>query len=539
MTSPRRLPKQVLFAVMAALLPFAVLEIGLRVIYAARNSQVERVPLPYVLGNEYGPTPPWLASWQILAPDPELIWRNRPHLQRSYVDHFRPAPSESERLALWRSFSPWRADRVEGSGEWRVSLNSEGFRDEERSPAKPPGVFRIVCLGDSWTFGMTVDRDQTYPSRLQALLRERFPSQAFEVWNRGVLGYSSYQGLLLLEKLIGEWRPDVVVAGFAMNDSKFAGFSDRRAVSYEASLPWRERLSRFARTSELFRLLEYWLSLAKFQPKTPRQYLEDELNYAEQEDLSRVYEWARVSPQHYRENLAGIIRVARRHGASAILVYNEFWRDGLYLQALREVARAESVPVVDSGAVLASASARLAQHRAEEAGLVEKDAVTDGPPEVVFRVNAGEHRVPRFLSVTGPYPELASSVPNELLMHDDGTHGDQRAGDGVWSLAVPRPAANRLVYVYTNSGRPGRWEGLDVPHIRAINLDPGRPNGRVYLPLDTFGEVYMYADSWHTNAEGYDLIAREVLRDVMASSRFREAMASTAARNRTAENIRK
>jgi len=36
----------------------------------------------------------------------------------------------------------------------------------------------------------------------------------------------------------------------------------------------------------------------------------------------------------------------------------------------------------------------------------------------------------------------------------------------------------------------------------------------VYLPIETFGQVYMQADNWHTDAAGYDLIAREVARSI-------------------------
>jgi lysophospholipase L1-like esterase len=37
------------------------------------------------------------------------------------------------------------------------------------------------------------------------------------------------------------------------------------------------------------------------------------------------------------------------------------------------------------------------------------------------------------------------------------------------------------------------------------------PDGRpVYLPIESFGRIYMQADNWHTDAVGYDLIARAV-----------------------------
>jgi len=93
-------------------------------------------------------------------------------------------------------------------------------------------------------------------------------------------------------------------------------------------------------------------------------------------------------------------------------------------------------------------------------------------------------------------------------MHDDGKDGDERAGDGVWSLSASFPAGAHVTYVYTNSGTAGQWEGLDVPSTRHVTVPPS--TGPVYLPLETFGQIYMQGDSWHTNAAGYDLIAKAV-----------------------------
>ena len=78
----------------------------------------------------------------------------------------------------------------------------------------------------------------------------------------------------------------------------------------------------------------------------------------------------------------------------------------------------------------------------------------------------------------------------------------------MWSYAATFPTGARLFYVYTNSGERGRWEGLDVPAIRRITVAASQ--GQVYLPIETFGRLYMQADNWHTDADGYDLIARAV-----------------------------
>src|SRR5262249_17315733 len=131
--------------------------------------------------------------------------------------------------------------------------------------------------------------------------------------------------------------------------------------------------------------------------------------------------------------------------------------------------------------------------------------------KVVFRVYAGDTRVPRGIYIVGPYPGLGNLIPNTVAMHDDGTHGDQRAGDSVWSDEVWLPRGRKVFYGSTNRGRPGQWEDLDVPHIRQFEPTPEDHRSTVYRPIETFGRVYMQADSWHTDAVGYDLIARAVL----------------------------
>ncbi len=64
-----RVLKVVLKGLITTIIFFAVVEAGLRGVYAVRNAMVRRVPLPYSVGDEYGPIPPWLDRLLILVPD--------------------------------------------------------------------------------------------------------------------------------------------------------------------------------------------------------------------------------------------------------------------------------------------------------------------------------------------------------------------------------------------------------------------------------------------------------------------------------------
>ena len=108
-----------------------------------------------------------------------------------------------------------------------MSLNAEGFRDAEWPRTKRPSVFRVLCLGDSWTFGSNVAQPAAYPAVLARLLARHWPRGDFEVLNLGMMGYSSYQGRTLLTQRGLALEPDLVVIGFAMNDLSVAGYRDK------------------------------------------------------------------------------------------------------------------------------------------------------------------------------------------------------------------------------------------------------------------------------------------------------------------------
>jgi hypothetical protein len=219
-----------------------------------------------------------------------------------------------------------------------------------------------------------------------------------------------------------------------------------------------------------------------------------------------------------------------------VLLDNELWEGSPYRRLLMKIASALDVPLVDSLDVVRAGRMRIEDTLAAQHVLYGRDSstgaavgpghVSSTPPgaappatstTVVFRVYRGSASVPRAFSIVGADAQLGALAPNTVWMRDDGTGGDERAGDGVWSLTA-RFAPGRLIfYVYTNSGSGGQWEGLDVPAMRRIQI-PASADGRlVYLPIETFGRIYMQGDDWHPDAVGYDLIAHAVAREIAAA----------------------
>lgn len=94
-----------------------------------------------------------------------------------------------------------------------VRINSLGLRGPEIAVAKSPGVRRVLCLGDSCTFGAA----HPYPQMLRQILEARAPGR-FEVLNGGVIGYTSLHALEWFERELAGLQPDVVTLYFGWND---------------------------------------------------------------------------------------------------------------------------------------------------------------------------------------------------------------------------------------------------------------------------------------------------------------------------------
>jgi lysophospholipase L1-like esterase len=510
----------------AALLVLAAAEVLLRVAYAVRNAAVDVVVLPYNAAQDFGPMPPWLDDMRILETDDELFWRNRRNVIRRYLDVYSPVEWEADRAALLRRFLPNVPASLRGNPVWEVSLDDRGFRNAPFQTKKAPGVFRIVCLGDSWTFGANVDQAEAYPQQLEVMLEQEFPEGEFEVLNWGTLAYSSYQGLELMRRQVLSLAPDVVLIGFGMNDASIAGYRDKDLRPQGPSVPLAKRLRKKLELLEIFKLLNYVARILRHETWSIGDYMDKLADAAgtpseawiggkgtESADYEELEPYTRVSPVDYEHNVREMVRLARSRGAGGVLLYNELWSTP-YREVLRRIATSEDVGFVDSQTLIARARAMMQQELEARLGLEPPpgrplEAPESKKVEVVFRVHAGKWNVADALYIAGPHPELGDGVPNRVAMRDDGTHGDQRAGDGVWSYLASFEPGMRIFYVYTNSGEEGRWHRVDVPEVRRFTIEV--EEGRVWLPIDTFGEIYLQADGWHTNAAGYEIIARAVV----------------------------
>jgi lysophospholipase L1-like esterase len=252
----------------------------------------------------------------------ELITRlTRPHL--ASLDVFVTTPQQQMQVA-----NPQQAGIFEGDPLllWRLkpnldhaiwdftvlSTNAQSFRADYPIGAKPAATFRIVCLGDSVTFGYRVppvwpekpneyNRDWVpFPMLLEKELMKANPGRQIEVFPMAVPGYTSHQGLAWLQRDIAMLKPDMVIASFGWNDVSVSTIPDRQSIN----TGWVSYANRWLIDhSQAFAHATRW-----FQSRRGPA----------QSGARRPI--PRVTEAEYLENFNSIVNLARRHGASVIVI---------------------------------------------------------------------------------------------------------------------------------------------------------------------------------------------------------------------------
>lgn len=106
------------------------------------------------------------------------------------------------------------------------SLHTREAASELRSLPKTRDTrYTILCLGDSFTYGIGAPRAHSYPRQLERLLNDRAGERLFRIINNGKGGQNSAQLLASLEETLQRVRPDLVtiLIGSA-NENNYWGY---------------------------------------------------------------------------------------------------------------------------------------------------------------------------------------------------------------------------------------------------------------------------------------------------------------------------
>jgi lysophospholipase L1-like esterase len=277
--------------------------------------------------------------------------------QSNFIDRERVSIFEGDPLLFWR-LKPNLSNVI-----WDftvVSTNAEGLRHDGDIKRKEPGTLRVVCLGDSVTFGYRVpvvwaDRPNNYnrdwlpyPQLLEKALRAANPDKKIEVIALAVPGYTSYQGLAWLRRDIEWLEPDVVTACFGWNDVGLRSVTDRELmpddfwhVAYRTIVSHSQALSHFT----------LWMQRRRARDAKPKPAI-----------------IPRVPRDEFAANMVEIAGLAEAHNARTVII-GTVYRDATtnpgeaaqvkaHRDALRAAAAGHGIPYLEIPELIETASSQ-------------------------------------------------------------------------------------------------------------------------------------------------------------------------------------
>ncbi len=106
-----------------------------------------------------------------------------------------------------------------------LEINDLGLREDPMtSAAKPEGTYRVLCLGDSFTLGYTVERRDLFVEQLE--MKWQAEGRSVDVLNAGTEGYSTDQEVVWLLENGDAFQPDLVLLFPYDNDLYWNGQKD-------------------------------------------------------------------------------------------------------------------------------------------------------------------------------------------------------------------------------------------------------------------------------------------------------------------------
>lgn len=363
--------------------------------------------------------------------------------------------------------SPVRPEPIE------IQLNEHGMRMPPVDEKAAPGVRRVAVMGGSIAFGWLLPREQIFPVRLEEQL-EAESGLDYEVLNFGAPGQSSFQGMRQYERLIHRFNPDLLVYTHGVRDTFEAPYSDAEYFSWLEEFGLVRKPGSPAALLDRFSGAGHWVLSRQQQ----NQFLKMQLRIQERKSKG---EWKpRVSGDEFKLFSTAVVQHHASRGGKTVLARLNLLNFGL-ADELAEIARQLSLPLFDLRPLAESVGGMEERAARFELGLRSngyKDAAGPGKSGLVLRVYAPPGiSVPDAVFVVGDHPALGDGVPNKTRLYDDGTHGDEKAGDRVWSLEVLLDEPARLRYAFTNSGPEGVWTDHGLP------FDIERKNRMVYFEV--------------------------------------------------------
>ena len=423
-----------------------------------------------------------------LREDPDFLWRNQPLAKRKQFINPQPFGTEAE---------------------WTIENNSSGFRGPEvRSDPSAKDAYRILCIGDSVTFGFNADQGDSYPAQLDRILRAKWPDKDIEIINAGVPGWTWLQGVRFLEREGLALQPDLVIMSHGVNDQMMRALvtdAERLAQADNRLVRLIGSVRSLVAGTNISYLIEQKIG-TRPPPVEPSASCEQQID-----DRS----WCkRVGTDEIAAAVVRAGEIARSNDIDLLVLNLDFMKTAA-AEAARKGADAAGIRFVDHVHQMNFLRGAVEQQRSDELGLVptsdfplpQLEGTISRARQVIFRVQTPD--ATGSYSARGRADYSLEAFEFDAPLNDEGADGDEKPGDGVFSATLKLPeGVGSLSFMYY---READAEFRSLPPLESTFGERSlRVTYSLTTPVHRFAERFKMAEQTHPSGEGYAVIAETV-----------------------------
>jgi lysophospholipase L1-like esterase len=423
-----------------------------------------------------------------LREDPDFLWRNQPLAKRKQFINPQPFGTEAE---------------------WTIENNSSGFRGPEvRSDPSAKNAYRVLCIGDSVTFGFNADQGDSYPTQLDRVLRAKWPGKDIEIINAGVPGWTWLQGVRFLEREGLALEPDLVIMSHGVNDQLMRALvtdAERLTQADEPLVRSIAKLRSLVADTNISYLIEQQID-TRPPPEEPSPSCERQIGDRR---------WCkRVGLEEIEAAVARAGQLTESNGIDLLVLNLDFMKTAA-ADAARKGADAAGIRFVDHVHQMNFLREAVEQQRSDELGLVptgdwplpKLEGTISRVRQVIFRVQTPD--ATGSYSTRGRADYSVEAFEFDVPLNDEGADGDEKLGDGVFSGTLKLPdAVGSLAFMYYREADP---EFRSLPPLESTFGERSlRVAYSLTTPVHRFAERFKMAEQTHPNREGYAVIAKTV-----------------------------
>ncbi len=401
-----------------------------------------------------------------------------------------------------------------------ITTNTLGMRMGEIHLEKNPEVTRIAIMGDSLAFGWNLPAEKTFPAMLKSCLIGQ-KDKCYEILNFAAPGFTSLHLLKQYESIVHNFKPDVLVLAIGFFDSFESRLSEEEIFTIFNENGMSGGYQGIQNLLDKYSSLGHWLSQRKINLMHTiiEQLISERIKDNQWRD--------KISTNSFKSYISAILEHHIAQGGKALLLNSNLLNFKI-TPTIKSLADQYHIPCLDIRSYFETQGAREGRRKQTQLNLARSgvdyfsdDSKTtylirmyDSSPQAL---NGGVSLIANFLQ--------SDDKTQILTMYDDGSHGDERARDRVWSYLInlDKPAEIQFSFLLNNAGNQtsddGGYERLTSNHQFVHSFNPPKQEDSLYwlspvyqLNHIPFAYLLQSDNSPFPNELGHKMIARQLAR---------------------------